>query len=206
MVTVRAARPRRPRASEALAANPQHRGAGSFVWAAPLKAEDVERLIEPHHVIDEAETARRDEAGRAIGLLAINCWTGNRRTSCERYLNAARLPARAGAGSQDIVDRPAWRHRLPARMRDGILRTHRGGPSRGRLVVERAPGQAILRQLPKSSRIRRQPELASHGASSGSSWPAGTTTMGPKRLKNSSRYQIPIMAPFGLAASGCART
>ena len=61
---------------------------GSFVWDAPLKSEeDLALLADPHHVVDEGETARRfDKLSEAVGDLvtidldrapAYRMWNGD---------------------------------------------------------------------------------------------------------------------------------
>ncbi len=186
---------------------------GSFVWDPPLKAEeDLDRLIEPHHVIDEVETARRvEKLADAIGdILTINVdrqpayvvWDGDISTQLAYLRGLEQM-------MWDMMDRPAWLHRLLARMRDGILRTHEEAERAGDWMLSSHQNQAMpyaeelpdpapsgpLAPIPTSvTRDRLWVFLASQE----------TTAVGPKLFEEFMlRYQIPIMAPFGLVAYGC---
>ncbi len=120
---------------------------GSFVWDPPIKTEaDVDRLIEPHHVIDEAETARRvEKLDDAIGdLITIDVdrqpayvmWDGDISTQLAYLRGLEQI-------MWDMMDRPVWLHRLLARMRDGILRTHEEAERAGDWSLSSHQNQAM---------------------------------------------------------------
>ena len=208
-VTVRAACVTPPEGVWGLASPRTHstEARGSFVWNAPLKAEeDIERLIEPHHAIDEAETARRmEKLDDAIGdLLTINVdrqpayvmWEGDISTQLV-YLRGLEQVM------WDMMDRPAWLHRLLARMRDGILRTHEEAEAAGDWSLSAHQNQA----MPYAEELA-DPAANRNGVSRRQLWvfmaSQETTAVGPKQFEEFMlRYQIPIMAPFGLVAYGC---
>jgi len=91
------------------------------------KPEDAKRLVEPHHVLDEEETARKvDRLHEAIGdVIPVNVdrgpayrmWNGDISTHLI-YLRGIEQVM------WDMMDRPAWLHELLAFMRDGILQVH----------------------------------------------------------------------------------
>ena len=180
---------------------------GSFVWEAPLETEaDLDKLISPHHVIDEAETERRVAAlTEAVGdILPIavdrspvyTVWNGDISTQLA-YLRGLEQVM------WDMMDRPEWLHTLLARMRDGILRTHEEAEAAGDWTLVSHQNQAMpyAEELPDPApdpdpvpRSKLWTFVASQE----------TTAVGPVQFDEFMlQYQIPIMAPFGLAAYGC---
>lgn len=180
---------------------------GSFVWDPPLRAEeDLDRLIEPHHIIDAAETARRvEKLADAIGdILTINVdrqpayvvWEGDISTQLAYLRGLEQM-------MWDMMDRPAWLHRLLARMRDGILRTHEEAERAGDWSLSAHQNQA----MPYAEELQ-SPTANSGPVTRDRLWiflaSQETTAVGPKQFEEFMlRYQIPIMAPFGLVAYGC---
>lgn len=180
---------------------------GSFVWEAPLKDEaDIGRLISPHHVIDEAETARRvDKLASAIGDIitidldrapAYRMWDGDISTQLA-YLRGLEQVM------WDMMDRPAWLHKLLAFMRDGILRTHEEAERAGDWSLSAHQNQAMpyAEELPDPAPngppVKRA-QLWTFVASQ------ETTAVGPKQFDEFMlQYQLPLMVSFGLAAYGC---
>jgi hypothetical protein len=208
-VTVRAACVTPPEGVWGLASPRTHSddARGSFVWETPLKTEaDIERLASPHHVIDEGETARRvDKLSAAIGdILSIDIdrqpaytvWNGDISTQLAYLRGLEQM-------MWDIFDRPAWLHTLLALMRDGIMRAHAEAEQAGDWSLSSHQNQAMsyAEELPDPAansgpvpRSRLWIFLASQE----------TTAIGPRQFEEFMlRYQIPIMAPFGLAAYGC---
>jgi hypothetical protein len=208
-VTVRAAYVMPPEGVWGLASPRTHSDdpRGSFVWDPPLKTEaDIDRLIEPHHIIDEAETARRvEKLTDAIGdILTINVdrqpayvvWDGDISTQLAYLRGLEQM-------MWDMMDRPALLHRLLARMRDGILRTHEEAERAGDWSLSAHQNQAMpyAEELPS-------PAANSDPVTRDQLWiflaSQETTAVGPKLFEEFMlRYQIPIMAPFGLVAYGC---
>jgi hypothetical protein len=180
---------------------------GSYVWEAPLKTEvDIERLVTPHHVIDEEETARRvEKLSAAIGDIltvdvdrqpAYTVWNGDISTQLAYLRGLEQI-------MWDIFDRPAWLHELLARMRDGILCTHMEAEQAGDWSLNSHQNQAMsyAEELP-------DPAPNSGAVPRSQLWvflaSQETTAIGPRQFEEFMlRYQIPIMAPFGLAAYGC---
>ncbi|MCU0522338.1 MAG: hypothetical protein MUF84_16790 [Anaerolineae bacterium] len=208
-VTVRAACVTPPEGVWGLASPRTHsaEARGSFVWDAPLKTEsDIDRLIEPHHAIDEAETARRleklDDAIGDILTLSVDrqpayvMWEGDISTQLAYLRGLEQM-------MWDMMDRPEWLHRLLAHMRDGILRTHEEAERAGdwSLIAHQNQAMPYVEEL-KDPTANGEPvdrkQLWIFMASQ------ETTAVGPKQFEEFMlRYQIPIMAPFGLAAYGC---
>jgi hypothetical protein len=180
---------------------------GSFMWDAPLKAEaDIDRLIAPHHIIDEAETARRVATlSEAVGdLIAIDLdrapayrmWNGDISTQLA-YLRGLEQVM------WDMMDRPQWLHRLLAHMRDGILRTHEEAEVAGDWSLSAHQNQAmpyaeeLADPAPNGAPVQRK-DLWTFVASQ------ETTAVGPKQFDTFMlQYQLPLMTPFGLVAYGC---
>ena len=180
---------------------------GSFVWDAPLKTEaDLARLHSPHHVIDEAETERRvDKLREAIGdIITIDVdrapiyrmWNGDISTQLAYLRGLEQL-------MWDMMDRPAWLHRLVAHMRDGILCTHEEAEASGDWSLSAHQNQAmpyaeeLADPAPNGEPVARE-DLWYFSASQ------ETTAVGPKQFDEFMfQYQMSIMWPFGLVAYGC---
>jgi hypothetical protein len=220
-VTVRAACVTPPGGVWGLASPRTHsdEARGSFIWDAPIKEEsDIEKLADPHHVIDEAATAERvRKLGEAIGdIITIDL----DRAPAYRVWNAdisTQLAYLRGLEQMmwDMMDRPAWLHRLLARMRDGILRTHEEAARAGDWTLSAHENQAMpyAEELPDPA---PGPVWDPATATLVDDKPVGrdqlwiflasqeTTAVGPKQFDAFMlQYQLPIMAPFGLAAYGC---
>ena len=183
----------------------EHGGAG--VWRAPIQEpEDLARLVEPHHEIDEQETERRlDRLGQAIGdIIPINL----DRAPIYRMWNAdisTQLAYLRGLEQVmwDMVDRPQWLHELLTLMRDGILRTHAEAEAAGDWALCDHQNQA----LPYAQELD-DPAANSPSVTRDRLWTfcasQETTGVGPAMYDEFMlQYQIPIMAPFGLSAYGC---
>lgn len=109
----------------------------------------------------------------------------------------------------DMMDRPAWLHRLLARMRDGILRTHEEAEAAGDWSLSAHQNQAMPYaeeladpaaadgRAPGTIAVKRK-DLWTFVASQ------ETTAVGPKQFDAFMlQYQLPLMTPFGLVAYGC---
>jgi hypothetical protein len=180
---------------------------GSFVWDAPLKKEeDIQRMVAPHHIVDEDLTARWfEQLSNAIGdIITINVdrapvyriWNGDISTQLA-YLRGLEQVM------WDMMDRPEWLHKLLAFMRDGILRTHEQAEQAGDWSLGAHQNQAMpyAEELPdpapNSSSVKRS-QLWIFVASQ------ETTAVGPRQFDEFMlQYQLPIMKPFGLVAYGC---
>jgi hypothetical protein len=180
---------------------------GSYVWDPPLKTEDdLAKMHSPHHVIDEVKTEQRMTKLRdAIGdIITINLdrapayrmWQGDISTELARLRGLEQI-------MWDMMDRPAWLHKVLVHMRDGILRTHEEAEQAGDWSLSAHQNQAMpyaeeLRDPAANSGPVQRKDLWYFAASQ------ETTAVGPKQFDEFMfQYQIPIMAPFGLVAYGC---
>ncbi|MGC9349859.1 MAG: hypothetical protein ACP5JG_17095 [Anaerolineae bacterium] len=208
-VTVQAARVTPPEGVWGLASPRTHSDdpRGSFVWDAPIKSEaDIERMVEPHHVVDEAETAQRvEKLSSAIGdILTIDLdraptyrmWDGDISTQFAYLRGLEQM-------MWDMMDRPEWLHKLLTFMRDGILQTHEEAERAGDWSLSAHQNQA----MPYAEELQ-DPQPNGDPVTRDQLWTfvasQETTAVGPKQFDEFMlQYQIPIMAPFGLAAYGC---
>jgi hypothetical protein len=180
---------------------------GSFVWDAPIKNEDdITRLHSPNHIIDEEQTLRRvEKITTAIGdIITVNVdrapiyriWNGDISTQLA-YLRGLEQVM------WDMMDRPAWLHKLLSHMRDGILRTHEQAESYGDWSLSAHENQAMpyAEELP-------DPQANSGPVQRSQLWvfvaSQETTAVGPRQFDEFMlQYQLPIMESFGLVAYGC---
>ncbi len=177
------------------------------VWEAPIKApEDMDRLAEPHHIIDEAETRRRveplqDAIGDIVAVVvdrapAYRMWASDISTHLAYLRGLEQI-------MWDMIDRPQWLHRLLAHMRDGILRAHDEAEEAGDWTLLDHQNQA----MPYAEEL---PDPSAEGGSvpRSSLWTycasQETTAVGPAMFDEFMlQYQIPIHEKFGLLAYGC---
>ena len=180
---------------------------GSFIWDAPLKTEeDIARLHVPQHQIDESLTEQRVETvTAAIGdIITVNVdrgpayriWNGDISTQLVYLRGLEQI-------MWDMMDRPAWLHKLLALMRDGILRTHEQAEVVGDWSLSAHQNQAMA-----YAEELQDPVANSGSVNRDQLWvfvaSQETTAVGPRQFDEFMlQYQIPIMAPFGLVAYGC---
>ncbi len=183
----------------------QERGSHTMIPSL-LAPEDAGRLASPHHAIDEEATRVRVERVQdALGDIlpidvdrkpAYHMWNGDISTLLTQLRGMEQFML-------DMVDRPEWLHGVLAHMRDGILRTHVEAEQAGDWTLSAHQNQAMpyAQELPdpapNSGPVERR-KLWYYMASQ------ETTLVGPRMFDEFMlQYQIPIMAPFGLAAYGC---
>lgn len=180
---------------------------GAGIWDAPIKTpSDMALLVAPHHVVDEAETARRvQKLGHAIGdLIEINVdrapayiiWDGDISTQLVYLRGLEQM-------MWDMFDSPAFLHELLTFMRDGILRTHEEAERAGDWTLCDHQNQAI----PYAEELQ-DPCANSEPVPRGALWgffaSQETTSVGPRQFDEFMlQYQLPIMKAFGLIAYGC---
>ncbi len=180
---------------------------GAWKYDPPIKElEDIERLVPPHHVIDEEATARNvARLQDAVGdILEVNVcraplyhlWHGDISTDLA-YLREL------GQVMWDMVDRPAWLHRLLAFMRDGVLRAHQGAEDAGDWHLADHYNQAMAYATELAD-----PRANSAPVTRKALWTFVASQelaqVGPAMHDEFMlQYQIPIMAHFGLASYGC---
>jgi len=183
------------------------RPGGSGVWEAPIKEpEDIDRLADPHHVIDEEATARNvAKLQDAIGdLITINvdrgpvyqAWNADISTQLAMLRGLEQI-------MWDMIDRPEWLHQLLARMRDGVLQAQEEAEKAGDWTLCNHINQAI----PYAEELE-DPAANSKSVTRDQLWyfcaSQETTLIGPDMFDEFIlQYQIPIMERFGLSAYGC---
>ena len=185
--------------------SPEKRGA--WMLDPPIKTEpDLDKLIAPRHVIDEQATARdlaklTDAVGDIleVGLSRaplLGGWRGDISTDLAGLRGLEQM-------MWDMLDRPAWLHKLLAFMRDAVLRAHAQAEAAGDLHLCDHQNQAMPYSLeladpaPDGEPVRRE-QLWIFMASQ------ETTLVSPAMFDEFMlQYQKPIMQKFGLSAYGC---
>lgn len=180
---------------------------GAWKYDPPIKElEDIERLVPPHHVIDEEASiqgvARLQEA---IGdILEVNVsraplyrvWHGDISTDLA-YLREL------GQVMWDMVDHPAWLHKLLAFLRDGVLTAHQEAEAAGewRLADHENQAMPYALELPdpvaNSESVRRDQLWVFVAAQE---MAQVSPAMHDEFML---QYQLPIMEAFGLVSYGC---
>ncbi len=180
---------------------------GSFKCDYPIKKfEDADKLIEPYHQIDEKQTA--EDAAKlqeAIGdIITINIdrapayrmWTGDISTDLGLLRGIENI-------MMDMVDNPAWLHKLLAFMRDGILKTHQQAEDAGDWGLSAHQNQAMF-----YAEELKDPAANINGVKRKELWyfmaSQELTGVSPQMHNDFMlEYQIPILNHFGLTAYGC---
>jgi len=167
---------------------------------------DAEKMVEPHHIIDEDDTARRAERLRdAVGDIlpvvvdrgpAWQMWAGDISTHLTQLRGLEQLML-------DMVDNAEWLHGVLKFMSDGILRAHDEAEAAGdwRLCNHLNQAQPYARELPDPSPSeeavgRRQ----LWGYMAAQEYTLISPAMHEEFLL---QYQLPILEKFGLVAYGC---
>lgn len=168
--------------------------------------EDAERMIQPHHIIDEEETERRlsrlyDAIGDIITIdvdraPAYRMWNGDISTQLGYLLGIEQI-------MWDIMDRPEWLHKILSFMRDGILRAHEEAEKMGDWSLSSHENQA----MPYAEELK-DPAPNSYGVKRSELWyfcaSQEFTLVGPEMFDEFMlQYQLPIIEKFGLVAYGC---
>ena len=180
---------------------------GSWKLDYPIKAlEDVEKLVPPRHEIDEERTSR--DAGRladAIGdIVTVNVDRGPawRMWSADISTDLGYLRG-IEHFMLDMFDNPGWLHDLAAFLRDGVLRAHDEAEAAGDWGLSAHDNQS----MPYAEELR-DPAPNVNGVKRSELWgymaAQEFTLVSPEMHEEFLlRYQIPILAKFGLAAYGC---
>lgn len=185
--------------------SPEKRGAWKFDPALKTEA-DFDKMLGPRHVIDEAASARNlAKLQAAVGDIlevALDRGTHYRHWAADISTDLAQLRG-LEQFMLDMMDRPAWLHKLLAFMRDGILRAQAQAEEAGdwRLCHHVNQAMPYAQELPDPAangtpvkRSRLWVFMASQE----------TTLVSPAMFEEFMlQYQIPIMEKFGLAAYGC---
>lgn len=186
---------------------PVPQAGGSWKDVAPLvELVDADKLVAPHHRIDEQATAHAHERlQEAVGdILAVNVdrapayisYAGDLST----HLAYLRGPEQV---MWDMHDNREWLHRVLAFMRDGILATHEEAKAAGDWHLcdheNRAMPYACELADPRANgpSVKRS-QLWGHMQAQ------ELTQVSPRMFDQFMlQYQLPIMAEFGLVAYGC---
>lgn len=167
---------------------------------------DFEKLIVPHHIIDEESTQRNvAKLNDIIGdIIPINV----DRAPVYRIWNAdisTNLAYLRGLEQMmwDMMDRPEWLHSLLAFMRDGILLAQQEAEKAGDWTLSNHQNQA----MPYAEEFD-DPKANGESVSRDKLWcfcaSQETTLVGPEMFDEFMlQYQLPIMSQFGLVAYGC---
>ena len=180
---------------------------GAFKIDYPIKVpEDVEKLRTPRHEIDEEKTTQDVmRLQEAIGdIITVNVdrapvyrmWSADISTDLGYLRGMEHFMV-------DMLDNPAWLHKLVAFMRDGILRTHEGAETAGDWGLSAHYNQAMpyAEELqPPAPNVNGVKRVALWGFFASQEWTATSPQQHDEFLL---QYQIPIMKHFGLVAYGC---
>jgi len=184
-----------------------HMAGGAWKFDPPLKElSDIDKLIRPHHAIDEAATAEktqrlRDAVGDIITVKSVRApyyrsFRGDISTDLA-YLRGLEVMM------EDMYDNPEWLHRLLAFMRDALLAMLTAGEEQGDWRLSDGNNQAMpyAEELPDPG-AHDEPvtckQLWGFYASQ------ETTLVSPAMFEACMfNYQLPLMEKFGLTAYGC---
>ena len=160
----------------------------------------------PWHEIDEEETARKaDKLADAIGdLITINIdrgpayrmWTGDLSTDLGYLRGIENFML-------DMIDNPAWLHRLVKFLADGVLKTHEEAERAGDwgLCAHQNQAMPYAEELPDPApNVNGVKRSQLWGYMAAQEFTAVSPAMHEEFLL---RYQLPILSKFGLVAYGC---
>ncbi len=180
---------------------------GAWMYDPPLKQlEDIERLAEPHHIIDEEQTrinvARlRDAVGDILTVNvdrspAYSVWRADLSTDLA-YLRGLEQVM------WDMTDNPRWLHRLLTHMSEGVQRVHREAEEAGDWSLANHQNQAQPYSLELTD-----PAANSGPVKRGQLWAFCAAQefaqVSPAMHDEFMfQYQVPILEHFGLVAYGC---
>ena len=180
---------------------------GSWMFDPPIKQEaDLDKLVAyPHRINEQATAARFRRAQDAIGDILQVClsrspvyngWVADISTDLARLRGLEQV-------MWDMVDRPAWLHRLCEFMRDAVLAQQDAAEAAGdwRLCNHNNQAMPYSLDLP-------DPSADPAGVSRKQLWgffaAQEMAQVSPAMHEEFIlRYQMPIMARFGLLAYGC---
>ncbi len=180
---------------------------GAWLYDPPLKElEDIEKLAEPHHVIDEDATAHNLERLRdAVGdILTVNLDRSPAYTVWRADLSTDLAYLRGLEQVMwDMLDNPQWLHRLLTHMSEGVQRVHEEAEEAGDWSLSSHQNQAEPYSLelddpaPNSGPVKRSELWAFCAAQE------FAQISPPMHDEFMFQYQMPILEHFGLVAYGC---
>jgi hypothetical protein len=180
---------------------------GAWKYDPPMKdLADIEKLSEPHHVIDEEATARlvarvQETVGDILPVAAsrapaYSVWRADISYDLAQLRGLEQV-------MWDMEDNPQWLRRLVGHLSRGILRTHQEAERAGdwRLCDHQNQAMPYALELPDpcaDPRSVRRKDLWCFTAAQ------EMAQVGPAHHEEFIlRYQMPIMREFGLVAYGC---
>lgn len=168
--------------------------------------DDFQKMVRPHHGIDEARTAAkmlrlRDAVGDLIPVKSVRApyyrsFRGDLSTDLTLMRGLDQLML-------DMIDHPDWLHRVLAFMRDAILEMYTAGDRAGDWRLSDHNNQAMPYALDLED-----PGAHDRPVTSRALWgfmaSQETTLVSPAMFEEFMlQYQAPIMERFGLTAYGC---
>ncbi|MFP3903507.1 MAG: hypothetical protein ACLFWB_04605 [Armatimonadota bacterium] len=180
---------------------------GAWKYDPPLKElDDIEKLVEPDHRIDEEETQRNFERlSEAIGDIVDivvdrkpfwSHWWADLSTDLGYLRELEQV-------MWDMSDNPEWLHRLLSFMSQGVLKTHEQAEKAGdwRLCDHENQAMAYAGELP-------DPSASPEPVTRDQLWVFGAAQefalISPDHhWEFMFQYQFPIYEKFGLVAYGC---
>jgi len=180
---------------------------GSFKVDYPLKTfPDIEKMRIPWHQIDEAKTSENlmrlsDSIGDIITIhvdrgTAYRMWTGDISTDLGYLRGIEHF-------MMDMLDNPAWLHRLVKFMSDGILKTHEEAEAAGDwgLCAHQNQAMPYAEELEDpAANVDRVQRGQIWGYMAAQEMTAVSPCMHDEFML---QYQLPILRHFGLTAYGC---
>jgi len=180
---------------------------GAWKFNPPLKElSDIDRLVKPHHEIDEKATTEkmdrlRDAVGDIIEVKSIRApyyrsFRGDISTDLAQLRGLEQVMA-------DMYDNPEWLHRLLAFMRDAILEMFNDAERAGDWRLTDGINQAMpyAAELPDPG---AHPEPVTCRQLWGFMASQELTLVSPAMFDEFMfQYQLPLMVKFGLTAYGC---
>ncbi len=180
---------------------------GSWMFDPPIKElEDIDKLVEPHHIVSEEATARNvARLQDAVGdIIVVNVdrapvyriWHGDLSTDLARLRGLEQA-------MWDMCDNPEWLHRLLGFMSDGVLTTHNEAEEAGDWHLADHTNQAMTYAMELSD-----PQANGESVKRDQLWgyfaAQEMTEVSPAMHDEFIlRHQMPIMEKFGLVAYGC---
>ncbi|NOZ21487.1 MAG: hypothetical protein GXP25_10415, partial [Planctomycetes bacterium] len=180
---------------------------GTWMFIPPIvEEEDINKLVKPHHAINEEATQKnlsmvRDVVGDILDVDLdrgpfFRGFSGDISTDSANLLGLEQLMVY-------MVDRPEWLHRFKRFLMEGVLTCHDEAEEAGDWSLTCGGNQAMTysQELPDPKPNRfgvKRDRLWGFAAAQEYAWVS--PAMHEEFLYN---YQIPIMEKFGLVAYGC---
>ncbi len=180
---------------------------GAWKYDPPLKTlDDIERLAEPHHIIDEEATRLNVERLQdAVGdIIEVNVDRSPAYTIWHADISTDIAYLRElGQLMLDMIDNPEWLHRLLAHMSEGILRAQDEAEVAGDWSLSAHQNQAMPYALALDDPVANSGPVTRDKLwcfCAAQEYALVSPAMHDEFLF---QYQIPILEKFGLVSYGC---